>query len=55
MLRIWHWIKGSNDVQTPVITQVRHLLLNEEFNDGDLKTWAFNYAKTLRKLRFNKW
>jgi ribosomal protein S6 len=26
------------------------ILLNEEFNDGDLKTWAFNYAKTLRKL-----
>jgi len=26
------------------------ILLNEEFNDGDLKTWAFNYAKNLRKL-----
>jgi ribosomal protein S6 len=26
------------------------ILLNEEFNDSELKTWAFNYAKTLRKL-----
>ena len=26
------------------------ILLNEEFNDNELKTWAFNYAKTLRKL-----
>ena len=26
------------------------ILLNEEFNDGDLKSWAFDYAKTLRKL-----
>lgn len=26
------------------------ILLNEEFNDSELKTWAFNYAKALRKL-----
>jgi ribosomal protein S6 len=26
------------------------ILLREEFNDNELKTWAFNYAKTLRKL-----
>jgi small subunit ribosomal protein S6 len=26
------------------------LLLTEEFNDSELKTWAFNYAKALRKL-----
>uniref|UniRef100_A0AB74TG85 Small ribosomal subunit protein bS6c n=1 Tax=Discostella guiyangensis TaxID=3145224 RepID=A0AB74TG85_9STRA len=26
------------------------LLLTEELNDNELKTWAFNYAKTLRKL-----
>ena len=27
------------------------ILLSEEFNDSELKTWAFNYAKALRKLR----
>ena len=26
------------------------ILLTEEFNDSELKTWAFSYAKTLRKL-----
>ena len=26
------------------------ILLTEEFNDGELKTWVFNYAKTLRKF-----
>jgi len=26
------------------------ILLTEEFNDSELKTWAFNYAKSLRKL-----
>nr|UBQ35312.1 ribosomal protein S6 [Thalassiosira sp.]UBQ35348.1 ribosomal protein S6 [Thalassiosira sp.] len=26
------------------------ILVTEKFNDNDLKTWAFNYAKTLRKL-----
>ena len=26
------------------------ILVTEEFNDNDLKTWAFNYAKILRKL-----
>ena len=26
------------------------ILLKEEFNDSQLKTWTFNYAKTLRKL-----
>ena len=26
------------------------ILLSEEFNDNELKSWAFNYAKTLRKL-----
>lgn len=26
------------------------ILLKEEFNDSELKTWAFNYAKSLRKL-----
>ena len=27
------------------------ILLTEEFNDSELKTWVFNYAKNLR--RFN--
>ena len=26
------------------------ILLKEEFNEGELKTWAFDYAKALRKL-----
>ena len=26
------------------------ILLTEEFNESELKTWAFNYAKALRKL-----
>jgi len=26
------------------------ILLSEEFNDSELKTWVFNYAKTLRKF-----
>lgn len=26
------------------------IVLAEEFNDNQLKIWAFNYAKTLRKL-----
>ena len=26
------------------------ILLTEEFNDNDLKTWVFNYAKNLRKF-----
>nr|YP_009028982.1 ribosomal protein S6 [Coscinodiscus radiatus]AGH28526.1 ribosomal protein S6 [Coscinodiscus radiatus] len=26
------------------------ILLNEEFNDNELKTWAFNYAKALQNL-----
>ena len=26
------------------------ILLTEEFNDSELKTWVFNYAKNLRKL-----
>ena len=26
------------------------ILLTEEFNDNELKNWAFNYAKALRKL-----
>ena len=26
------------------------ILLTEEFNDNQLKMWAFNYAKALRKL-----
>jgi len=26
------------------------ILLTEEFNDSELKTWAFNYAKAFRKL-----
>lgn len=27
------------------------ILLNEEFNDNELKNWVFNYAKFLRKFR----
>ena len=27
------------------------ILLTEEFNDSELKTWVFNYAKSLRKFR----
>ena len=26
------------------------ILLTEEFNDSELKTWAFNYAKILQNL-----
>jgi len=26
------------------------ILLKEEFNDSELKTWIFNYAKSLRKF-----
>ena len=26
------------------------ILLTEEFNDSELKTWAFNYAKSLQNL-----
>ena len=26
------------------------LVLTEEFNDSELKTWVFNYAKNLRKF-----
>ena len=26
------------------------ILLTEEFTDNELKTWVFNYAKTLRKF-----
>jgi len=26
------------------------ILLNEEFNDSELKAWVFNYAKSLRKF-----
>jgi ribosomal protein S6 len=26
------------------------ILLTEEFNDNELKSWVFNYAKTLRKF-----
>jgi ribosomal protein S6 len=26
------------------------ILLTEEFNDNELKTWVFNYAKNLRKF-----
>jgi len=26
------------------------ILLNEEFNDNELKSWVFNYAKNLRKF-----
>ncbi|MCL4386299.1 MAG: 30S ribosomal protein S6 [Cyanobacteria bacterium] len=26
------------------------ILLKEEFNDSELKTWVFNYAKRLRKF-----
>jgi ribosomal protein S6 len=26
------------------------ILLTEEFHDSELKTWVFNYAKTLRKF-----
>jgi ribosomal protein S6 len=26
------------------------ILLREEFNDSELKTWVFNYAKNLRKF-----
>ena len=26
------------------------IVLKEEFNNSELKTWAFNYAKALRKL-----
>ena len=36
-----------------MLTTVKYeimILITEEFNDSELKTWAFNYAKALRKL-----
>lgn len=30
------------------------ILLNEELNDGELKAWVFNYAKTLRKFNIHE-
>ena len=30
------------------------IVLKEEFNNRELKTWAFNYAKTIRKLTANE-
>ena len=27
------------------------ILLTEEFNDSELKSWVFNYAKNLRKFK----
>ena len=30
------------------------IVLKEEFNNSELKTWAFNYAKTLRKLNVSE-
>jgi ribosomal protein S6 len=30
------------------------ILLAEDFNDNELKTWAFNYAKILRKLNVSE-
>lgn len=35
---------------TTTIKYEMMILLTEEFNDNELKTWAFNYAKALRKL-----
>jgi|TARA_B100000768_G_C10946586_1_gene235900 ribosomal protein S6 len=36
-----------------MITKLKYeiiILLNEEFNDSELKTWAFKYAKELQNL-----
>ena len=30
------------------------ILLTEDFNESELKTWAFNYARSLRKLSASK-
>jgi len=30
------------------------ILLTEEFNDSELKTWVFNYAKNLRKFNVSE-
>ena len=35
---------------TTTIKYEMMILLTQEFNDNELKTWAFNYAKVLRKL-----
>nr|YP_009093533.1 ribosomal protein S6 [Conticribra weissflogii]AIR76206.1 ribosomal protein S6 [Conticribra weissflogii] len=35
---------------TTTIKYEMMILLTEEFNDNELKNWAFNYAKALRKL-----
>ena len=33
-----------------IINYEMMILLTEEFNDNELKTWVFNYAKSLRKF-----
>ena len=33
-----------------IINYEMMILLTEEFNDNELKTWAFNYAKILQNL-----
>ena len=48
----YHIFNFDNLLQTMSVT-IKYemmILLTEEFNDGDLKTWAFHYAKALRKL-----
>jgi ribosomal protein S6 len=35
---------------TTTIKYEMMILLTEEFNDSELKTWIFNYAKSLRKF-----
>nr|YP_009497539.1 ribosomal protein S6 [Biddulphia tridens]AWT40252.1 ribosomal protein S6 [Biddulphia tridens] len=39
---------------TPTIKYEMMILLTEDFNESELKTWAFNYAKSLRKLSASK-
>ena len=29
------------------------IILTEEFNDNELKTWAFNFAKNLKQFHFS--
>ena len=35
---------------TALVKYEMMILLTEEFNDSELKTWAFNYVNTIRKF-----
>ncbi len=39
-----------NNIMSAIRKYEIMILLTEEFNDSELKTWVFNYAKNLRKF-----